>query len=336
MRRRLAGVLFLSAAVVSAVVSCTGAQKPAAGQQTTPAPAAAPGGYADVVERVTPGVVTVQTTNSIGSGVVYRPDVVITNEHVVGQSATVTIAFADGNSSSGTVLARDAVTDLAVVRTDRKGLTPQQFRKQLPRPGDGAIAIGSPLGLQNSVTAGVVSGLHRKIPGSAAQSPALADLIQTDAPISPGNSGGALLDTLGQVIGINDAYIPPEAGAVSLGFAIPSSTAVDVADQLLANGKAVHPYLGVSLGDLTPSIRQQLGAGVDSGAVVLGVDPGSPAAAAGVQPGDVIVRFNDTPIANVADVLGALRTTKPGDQVVLTIVRHGDQPQLKVTVGAQG
>jgi serine protease Do len=223
-----------------------------------------------------------------------------------------------------------------VVRTDRKGLTPQQFRKQLPRPGDGAIAIGSPLGLQNSVTAGVVSALHRKIPGFATQSRALVDLIQTDAPISAGNSGGALLDTQGQVIGINDAYIPPEAGAVSLGFAIPSSTAVDVADQLLANGKATHPFLGVSLGELTPSIRQQLGVAVDSGAVVLGVDPGSPAAAAGVQPSDVIVRFNDTPIANVADVLGALRTTKPGDQVVLTIARRGDRPQLKVTVGAQG
>jgi S1-C subfamily serine protease len=181
-----------------------------------------------------------------------------------------------------------------------------------------------------------VSGLHRKIPGSAAQSQALVDLIQTDAPISPGNSGGALLETQGQVIGINDAYIPPEAGAVSLGFAIRSSTAVDVADQLLANGKAVHPFLGVSLGELTPEYpattrrrsreRRRRARG----------GSGFARRRAGVRPGDVIVRFNDTPITSVADVLGALRTTKPGDQVVLTIVRHGDRPRLKVTVGAQG
>jgi S1-C subfamily serine protease len=327
-------VLLLSA-VVSALISCTGAQTPAANQQTTPPGAPAAGGFADVVERVTPGVVTVQTTNSIGSGIVYQPDVVITNEHVVGQNATVTISFADGSSSRGTVLARDAVTDLAVVRSARKGLAPQQFRKELPRPGDGAIAIGSPLGLQNSVTAGVVSGLHREIPGSSEKSRALVDLIQTDAPISPGNSGGALLDTQGRVIGINDAYIPPEAGAVSLGFAIPSGTAVDVADQLLATGKAVHPFLGVSLGRLTPSIRQQFGIAADSGAVVLSVDQGSPAAAAGLQPGDVIIQFNDKPITNVEDVLGALRATKPGDQAVLTVVRHSDRPQLKVTIGAQ-
>jgi S1-C subfamily serine protease len=334
--RRIAAISCVSVITLSVLTSCTVEQKPGASQGTPPPAEQSAVSYADIVERVAPGVVTIRTSTGLGSGVVYQPDVVMTNQHVVAENTAMTIEFADGGKSAGTVLASDAVTDLAVVRTARKGLPPQQFRKELPRPGDGALAIGSPLGFQNSVTAGVISGLHREIPGSAAQSRALVDLIQTDAPISPGNSGGALLDTRGQVIGINDAYIPPEAGAVSLGFAIPSATAIDVADQMLATGKVVHPVLGVSLGQLTASIRQQLGVQVDSGALVLGVDPGSPAAAAGIQPGDVIIQFGGKPVAGVEDVLGALRTTKPGDQVVLTVARHADRTQLKVTVGTQG
>ena len=222
--RRIAAISCVSVITLSVLTSCTVEQKPGASQGTPPPAEQSAVSYADIVERVAPGVVTIRTSTGLGSGVVYQPDVVMTNQHVVAENTAMTIEFADGGKSAGTVLASDAVTDLAVVRTARKGLPPQQFRKELPRPGDGALAIGSPLGFQNSVTAGVISGLHREIPGSAAQSRALVDLIQTDAPISPGNSGGALLDTRGQVIGINDAYIPPEAGAVSLGFAIPSAT----------------------------------------------------------------------------------------------------------------
>jgi len=127
-----------------------------------------------------------------------------------------------------------------VVRTARTGLPVPEYRTDLPRPGEPVPAIGSPLGLAGTVTAGIVPALDREIPASASESRALVDLIQVDAAISPDNSGGALLDTTGRVIGINEAYIPPTAGAVSLGFAIPAATAVDVAEQLLSDGRAIH------------------------------------------------------------------------------------------------
>ncbi|WP_448417180.1 S1C family serine protease [Mycolicibacterium sp. XJ1819] len=302
-----------------------------------PGPAQAPtvAGFADVVERVGPSVVTVQRDGGVGSGVVLRPDVVVTNAHVVGNSRTVTVLFADGESSRGQVVGTDAVTDLAVVRTERKNLPVPEFRTELPRPGEPAVAIGSPLGFQNSVTAGVISGLHRDIPGSAAQTQSLVDLIQTDAAISPGNSGGALLDAEGRVVGINEAYIPPDVGAVSLGFAIPTATVLDIAEQLLADGVATHPFLGISIGQITPAIQRTLGVQVDHGALVTGIDRGAPAAAAGLRTGDVIVEFAGQPVDNVEDLLAALRKTSVGSQQPVVYVRGSDRQQTTVTIGSR-
>jgi serine protease Do len=297
------------------------------------APAAAPVGFADVVERVSPSVVTVQLPGGVGSGVVLKPDVIVTNAHVVGDAREVVLEFADGEAARGTVLATDEVTDLAVVRSERGDLPVPEYRSELPRPGDAAVAIGSPLGFQNSVTAGVISGLHRDIPGSAAQTSSLVDLIQTDAPISPGNSGGALLDAQGRVVGINEAYIPPEVGAVSLGFAIPTGTVLDVAEQLLATGRAAHPYLGISIGQLTPAIRRTFGVQADSGALVTEVDGGGPAAVAGLQPGDVIVELDGQPVKTIEDLLSALRRTRAGAQIPVKFLRGSAQEQVSVTVG---
>jgi S1-C subfamily serine protease len=266
---------------------------------------------------------------------VFKSDVIVTNEHVVGTAQQVAIRYADGSESAGAVLATDAVTDLAVIRTERKNLPVAEFRNDLPRPGDAVLAIGSPLGFENTVTAGIVSGLHREIPASANGGKALIDLMQTDAPISPGNSGGALLDAQGRVVGINEAYIPPSAGAVSLGFAIPAGTAVDVAEKLLANGKVTHPYLGVSLGELTQSIRDRFGIKVDRGALVLDVDQGGPAAAAGIKLGDVIVRLADQDVNRTEDVLAALRKTEVGSRVPVTVVRGDQRQDLEVTVAAR-
>jgi serine protease Do len=300
------------------------------------APAANPAaGYADLVERLSPSVVTVQIEGGLGSGVVLRPDIVVTNAHVVGDQRDTVIEFADGTSARGTVLATDEITDLAVVKSDRVNLPVPEIREELPRPGEIAVAIGSPLGFQNSVTTGVISGLHRDIPGSAAQSASLVDLIQTDASISPGNSGGALLDASGRVVGINEAYIPPEIGAVSLGFAIPSATVLDVANQLLANGRATHPYLGVSVGQLTPAIKQMSDIEADEGALVVGVDPGAPAAAAGLRRGDVIVEYAGTQIKSVEDLLSALRQTQPGSQETIVFVRGGNRQEATLTVGSR-
>nr|WP_083466756.1 trypsin-like peptidase domain-containing protein [Kibdelosporangium sp. MJ126-NF4]CEL17586.1 serine protease [Kibdelosporangium sp. MJ126-NF4]CTQ91188.1 serine protease [Kibdelosporangium sp. MJ126-NF4] len=298
-------------------------------------PVADHGGYAALVERLGPSVVTIQTSGGLGSGIVLRPDVLVTNAHVVGQSRDVTVAYADGTRSPGTVHATDTVTDLAVVRTERKNLPVPDFRPELPRPGEPAIAIGSPLGFRNSVTAGIISGLHRRIPGTTAQAQSLVDLIQTDAPISPGNSGGALLDASGKVVGVNEAYLPPATGAVSLGFAIPAATVLDVTGQLLDDGTAEHPYLGMSVGPLTDSIRQRLGVRAQNGVLVLDVDSGGPAASAGIAPGDVIVELARSEVRDVSGLLTHVRQTEPGQRLPLTFVRDGDRAQADVTVGTR-
>ena len=310
------------------------APAPAAPGASGPAPAGPAADVADVVARLAPSVVTVRVGPGVGSGVVYRPDVILTNQHVVGDATDVVIEYADGTSSPGQVLATDAITDLAVVRTARTDLPVPEYRTQLPRPGDPVLAIGSPLGFEGTVTSGIVSGLNRQIPGSAAQSRALVDLIQVDAAISPGNSGGALLDSAGRVIGINEAYIPPAAGAVSIGFAIPAATAVDIADQLLADGSATHPYLGVRLAPLTAEIRRALGVRAEGGVIAAAVEPDGPAAAAGVQPGDVVVAIGEREIASIEDVLGVLRDAEPGRGTTLGVLRAGERLDLPITVGA--
>lgn len=344
--RRVKRTQFVVAAVAAllAVSGCAApVTEPEVTQQTTaeapaPAPAANPPsatGFADIVERVSPSVVTVQLEGGVGSGVVLRPDVIVTNAHVVGRAREVMIGYADGVSSAGQVLATDEVTDLAVVRTERRDLPVPEYRSELPRPGDVAIAIGSPLGFENTVTAGVISGLNRNIPGSAVESSSLVDLIQTDASISPGNSGGALLDADGRVVGINEAYIPPAAGAVSLGFAIPTATVLDVTEQLLTNGRASHPFLGVSTGRLTPAIRERLRVQTKAGALVRGVEPGGPAAVAGARPGDVIVDLAGTPVQSVEDLLGALRRTEPGAEQPMVVERGGERVNLTVRIGSR-
>src|SRR4030095_1189509 len=152
--------------------------------------------------------------------------------------------------------------------------------------------MGSPLGFQNAITAGIISGLHREIPGSAEQGiRSLVDLVQTDAAISPGNSGGALVNGRGEVVGVNVAYIPPEQGAVAIGFAIPAATAVDVVGQLLRNGRATHSYLGIQPDQVTSEVASQLGLDQARGVLVREVVEGGPADRAGLRPGDGVVRI---------------------------------------------
>jgi serine protease DegQ len=187
---------------------------------------------------------------------------IVTNNHVVAGASNVQVTFASGARLPGRVKATDPLYDLAVVTVDRKGLPAATFAKALPGVGELAIAMGGPLGFENTVAAGIVSSLHRSIP-SGGQAQGLVDLVQTDAPISPANSGGALLNAAGQVIGSNVAFIPPEARAVSIGFAIPAPTVVD--DVRQHNGKAVHAFLGVRAAEVTPEIAQQFDLSVESG-----------------------------------------------------------------------
>jgi serine protease DegQ len=289
-----------------------------------------------VSRRVAPSIVTIQTAEGLGSGVIYSADgVIATDAHVVGTSKSVTVTFADGKSASGTVLATDDVTDIAAVRVSRSSLPAAKFEEPLPSLGDLAIAIGSPLGFTNSVTAGVVSGLGRSIPGSASQTQSLVDLIQTDAAISPGNSGGALVDGRGRVIGLAEAYIPPSQGAVSLGFAIPSHTVVDTMKQLLATGSASHAYMGITPVAITADLQQQLGLSESQGALVQDVGAGSPADKAGLQSGDVITEVDGKAVASPEDLIVAIRDHKPGDTMKVTYVRDGKSQTVEVKLAAR-
>jgi S1-C subfamily serine protease len=276
-----------------------------------------------------------QREEGIGSGVIYRPDgYIITNNHVVEGSRNVEIAFADGTTERGQVVGTDPTTDIAVVKVGRDNLPAASFTNGNPLVGQTAVAVGSPSGFESTVTAGIISGTGREVPAQITggrQDNSLVDLIQTDAAISPGNSGGALADREGRVIGINVAYLPPgETGAENIGFAIPSDTAVSVADQIIKNGEAVHPYLGVYLSDLTQETARKFGSPVDSGALVEKVEPGSPADAAGVQRGDVVIGAGSEEIRSSGDLISALRNYQPGDTVDLTVLRNGEKSRLQV------
>jgi serine protease Do len=307
---------------------------------------------AQVAAQLSPSVVQVnvkavqatpfgtQEGEGLGSGVIYRKDgYIITNNHVVQDADEVNVAFADGSTERGEVVGSDPSTEIAVVKVDRNDLPPAKFSESHDLAvGQPAVAIGSPSGFQSTVTAGVISGLNRELQasltGGRQQDPALAGLIQTDAAISPGNSGGALADRNGEIVGINVAYLPPQqTGAENIGFAIPSDTATSVADQLIDNGRATHPYLGISLADLTPDIAQQFGVAVDSGALVTEVASGGPAEQAGIRQKDVITALGSTKIKSTGDLIVSLRGYKPGDSVTLTINRNGKQSNVDLTLG---
>jgi serine protease Do len=275
----------------------------------------------------------------VGSGVIYRDDgYIITNDHVVADAQEVNVAFADGTTERAEVVGRDPRTEIAVLKVDRNDLPAASFSDDVNLVvGQLAVAVGSPSGFESTVTAGVISGLSREFPAELTGGrpvPALVDLIQTDAAISPGSSGGALANRDGEVIGINVAYLPPtETGAVNIGFAIPSDTAVSVADQLIETGEVSTAALGIYPTDLSPEDAERFGLPVDSGAIVERVQPGSGAARAGVRRGDIIVKLDDTPVESSGDLLGILRDYRPGDTVQLTVFRGGEERTLDVTLG---
>lgn len=304
---------------------------------SAPAPPQGPVDIPTIVTNVQPSVVTVFTgRGGLGSGVVYSEDgLILTNEHVVRGSQNVQVGFADGRRVAGKVRATDEISDLALVEAERTGLPAAKFQTELPRIGELAIVIGSPLGFENTVTAGIISGLHREIPGSASSSQSLVDLIQTDAPISPGNSGGAVVNGRGEVIGISEAYIPPSSGAVALGFAIPAATAVKVADQLREDGTADHAFIGLGLAEITQPIANELGLPDTRGALALSVQEGGPAGKAGMRAGDVIIRLDGDEVASPEDLLAALRSKSPGQTVTVEFRRGTETQEVKVQLVAR-
>lgn len=332
-------ILRILVVAVTFIAACSGATDSSpTGSPAPPTGATSPvvADHTDLpalVRRVEPSVVTVLTESGVGSGIVYKADgTIVTNAHVVADARDVTVALADGQQVPGQVVGTDDVSDLAVIQADRKDLPAATFQQPLPQVGELAVVMGSPLGFEATVTSGIISGLHRQIPGSASAGAPLVDLIQTDAAISPGNSGGAVLDAQGEVVGMSVAYIPPTAGAVALGFAIPAATVVNVADQLLATGTARHAYIGVQPATLTPEIARLLGINRISGVVVMQVATPSPAAEAGIQPGDIITAFNGKKTATAEELIAALRRTKPGDRAQLTVLRGANTEQITVVV----
>jgi putative serine protease PepD len=286
-----------------------------------------------------------------GSGVILSEDgQILTNNHVVAQAAdggSLSVTFSDGTTADAEIVGRDPATDLAVIQAqDVSGLTPATLGSSDDlNVGDTVLAIGSPLGLDGSVTSGIVSALDRAITlqGEESQSPfgggpggssgagttAVIDAIQTDAAINPGNSGGALVDTSGAVVGINTAIASlaqgttSQGGNIGVGFAIPIDTARDIAQQLVEEGSVTHAYLGVSVADTDDG----------AGALVAAVEEGQPAAEAGLQEGDVITRIGDTDVTDSADLTASVRANSPGDTVEVTYTRDGEEHTAEITLG---
>src|SRR6056297_1636257 len=277
-----------------------------------------------VVETVSPAVVAIRTSFSQGSGVIWQSDgIVVTNDHVVTGASDVQVVLADGTAVDAQIQAADPFTDLAVLQIDRTDLPVVERSSDAPGVGTAVVAVGNPLGFENSVSVGIISGERRSLPGAAQISPALVDLLQTDAAISPGNSGGALVDLDGRLVGITVAYLGPgQTGAVSIGFAIPMTTVTDVVEQLIETGEVVHAFAGLQMRTVTPELARAFDLPLRA-ALIAEVVPGGPAATAGLRAGDVVVGVDGEPVGSPEDVLTAIRRRDPGDEMELTVRRNG-------------
>ena len=270
-----------------------------------------------VARQVSPAVVSVGRRGGSGSGVIIRREgVVLTNAHVVGNARSVDVNLADGRRVKGEVAGSDPTIDVAVVRIPVRDapVAPIGDSDNL-EVGQSAIAIGNPLGLERTVTSGVISAINRSPRGFE-----LDGLIQTDAAINPGNSGGPLIDSRGQVIGINTAILAAP-GVSGLGFAIPINLASDIVDQILTTGRVRHAFIGIRYGDIDADLAEQFGLSIRQGVLVLQVVPNSPAARAGIDEQTIIQRINDVEVASGADLRRVLRNLKPGDTARLTVLQ---------------
>ncbi len=287
--------------------------------------------FVDVVQRVSPQVVQITTSEGLGSGIVFDAQGdVVTNHHVVGSAQQVRVTLADGRQYAASVVGSFAEDDLAVVRmSNHPDVKPAKFADSSKlQVGELVLAIGNPLGLQSSVTNGIVSALSRTV--SEPNGAALPNTIQTSAPINPGNSGGALVDLDGSVVGIPTLAATDQqlggGAAPGIGFAIPSNTVVDIARQLIAHGHVVNShraYMGVSLTTVP-------GGGVG----VVSVQNGGPAAKAGIQPGSRITAIAGRPVVTVEELATVLAGKKPGDRISVALVTpSGQKRTVQLTLG---
>ncbi|HEY9612453.1 HhoA/HhoB/HtrA family serine endopeptidase [Allocoleopsis sp.] len=275
-----------------------------------------------------------------GSGFIISGDGrLITNAHVIAGADSVKVTLKDGRTFQGKVVGVDSVTDVAVVKIEANKLpTVRLGTSEKLIPGEWAIAIGNPLGLDNTVTVGIISALDRSSSQVGVPEKRVS-FIQTDAAINPGNSGGPLLNAKGEVIGINTAI---RAGAQGLGFAIPIETAQRVANQLFTKGRVEHPYLGIKMVTLTPDLKKELNEDKsvgfkvtrDTGVIIVSVAKNSPAAQAGFQPGDVIEKVASKPIKSAAEVQQQVEASTVGSNLPVEVTRQGKRQMLQVRPGA--
>ena len=274
-----------------------------------------------------------EPSSSLGSGVLVSPEgYILTNHHVISDASEIDIALADGRKVKAQLIGSDPETDIAVLKIDAKQLpTPITLGKvESLHVGDVVLAIGNPFGVGQTVTSGIVSALGRDHVGINT----FENFIQTDAAINPGNSGGALIDTRGNLIGINTAIYSNNGGSMGIGFAIPINLAKQVMESILANGSVTRGWIGVEPQNLSKELAESLGLpGSTTGVLLSGVLEGGPAARGGVKPGDVLIAINGNPIKDVRGLLNQVAQISPGNQAKLTILRKGKEMELSAQIG---
>jgi len=323
--------------------------------------------YADLVSKVAPAVVTIRADKrvrqsqqfpfsddpffrglfgdrgqqpqeslqrALGSGVIVSADgYILTNHHVIDGAQDIKVDLTDGRTLDAKLIGSDAPSDLALLKINTNGLTfltPGDSDKV--RVGDIALAIGNPLGVGQTVTMGIISAKGRSTPGTGSGS--FEDFLQTDAPINQGNSGGALINTVGELIGINSQIVPGAGGGnIGIGFAIPSNMARSVMDQLVKSGKVRRGQLGITVGRVTSDLAASLGMSEAKGVIVDSVRPGTAAERAGIRRGDVILAINDTAVSDTNAFRNRVASNPPGSEVTLTILRDNHEQKVRATLG---
>ncbi|WLI89254.1 Do family serine endopeptidase [Massilia sp. R2A-15] len=334
------------------------AASPAAVLQAPPQPVA--GSYREAAGRAMPAVVNILTSkalrqnhpllrdpffrkffgdrlpreeqlSSLGSGVIVSPDgYILTNNHVVEAADEIEVVLADGRKAPAKVVGTDPETDLAVIRIAAKNLPVIVLgRADQARVGDVVLAIGNPFGVGQTVTMGIISAVGR----NNLHINQFENFIQTDAAINFGNSGGALVDTSGNLIGINAAIYSQTGGSVGIGFAIPVTTAKSVMEAIIKSGQVVRGWIGIETQDITPELADSFGLSRESGAIIAGVVRDGPADRAGIKPGDILLAVQGKAVANTSEMLVLIAQLPPGQKAKMTVIRKDRQSTLDVMVG---
>jgi serine protease Do len=270
-------------------------------------------------------------SRGVGSGFIVSPDgYIVTNAHVVDDASEVTVKLTDRREFTAKVIGQDKRTDIALIKIDAHNLPALDLSSPPPvKKGEWVIAIGSPFGFENSVSAGIVSGLHRALPGGQ-----MTPFIQTDVAVNPGNSGGPLLNTAGQVVGVNSQIYSRSGGFMGLSFAIPADVAAKVADQLRTSGKVAHGRIGVGIQPIDQALAQSFGLPDSNGALVGTVEKDSPASRAGFKSGDIIRKIDGVAVNDSTDVTSKIGNMAPGSKTDVQVWRDGKPVDLAVTIGS--